>query len=1187
MTVKATDNGRPQLEDVCTLAVKIKDRNDNSPVFDRSNYNVPVAQDTPVGTQIMRISATDVDEGINQKITYELEALTIKSDIDYFQYNHKTGVVMLKERIDKPIGHNFLLKATASDGGTPKKSTEIKITLEVRESDKKPPTFTSGPGQVELSEGYNEFFRPIAEYVAKSNIPGDDRVFFQLVNGRTEKTNKEGTFRAVPNQNNPRAVSIYLAKPLFYEKVNEYTLTLQVRNSPDLVAEAQLKIKVKDENNQAPIFTNVESGTVLEHEPNGTIVMQVSAIDNDGTYPNNRITYSISPNNPREILDKFSINPDTGVIRTKQEFDREEQAVYAVTIDAEDGAPSSLLINGQPNKTPNKFRIVIADKNDNPPYFPQQQYRAEVPEDQDEQSKVIEVTANDLDTEASVTTYQIIEGNVGNKFMIEEQTGFIRVARPLDYEDRKEYNLVVSAWDGTFGNRTNVKIKILNVNDLPPQFTKDKYQIEQVEETLPTYPILQVSAIDPDIGDGSGDQNITYYLDKESELAKHFSINKYTGDLRIVKKLNRDLPDGYPSRSMYIFAKDEGGGPGGIESFVNFQIDLVDINDNAPFLDMPNGMVWPENSSPGRVGVLVADDYDTAENGPPFTFEIAKSARQDIKSWFGIEQIGNGSYVLTTQSTFDREKQKEFSIPIRICDHERMCADSNLRLIIGDVNDNPMQPGSSEIFVYNYEGLSPDTQIGRVYVQDPDDWDLPDKTFRFKEAWRWERNFALDRNTGMITMRRGIDFKGKDVQTYSIDFVVEDPVHGQVNSRAVPATVNITVQKIPREAVVKSGSMRIAGPPEDFVRPDSNGYSKRDKFTTKMKQYLNATHFDVFTVMSAPSSAANAKLQYTDVRFAAHGSPYYAPEKLEGYLARRKQDLQLSLGVDILMVHIDECLREKEGKCKEKSCVNQLQIENEPISVYTNTSSFVGVQARVEAKCSCSASPFSPAPSQSCNPNPCMNGGECRVVPSGGHRCECPANNTELFGQDCQRVAASFNGQGWSWHKGLPACGSSQLSLVFKTQYETGTLLYTGPFPDTLQPNLTDFFLLEVVKGKLRLHINFGSETNVLELHQPVSFLKRKRPPPRLIVCVFFQIADNFDHDLTIRWSDDTVQMELDEKTCLNEISSPKQNCFIQISTHSSLHHYLNTNGPLQVGGISFGAAEFQKMARAHFKVKE
>ena len=43
VTVKASDKGRPQLEDICTLKVLIKDVNDNSPVFDRASYNVPIA----------------------------------------------------------------------------------------------------------------------------------------------------------------------------------------------------------------------------------------------------------------------------------------------------------------------------------------------------------------------------------------------------------------------------------------------------------------------------------------------------------------------------------------------------------------------------------------------------------------------------------------------------------------------------------------------------------------------------------------------------------------------------------------------------------------------------------------------------------------------------------------------------------------------------------------------------------------------------------------------------------------------------------------------------------------------------------------------------------------------------------------------------------------------------------------
>ena len=90
-----------------------------------------------------------------------------------------------------------------------------------------------------------------------------------------------------------------------------------------------------------------------------------------------------------------------------------------------------------------------------------------------------------------MTTYQITGGNVDNKFKMEPQTGFIKVAKLLDYEDRREYTLKVHAWDGTYGNEAVVKIKVTNVNDLKPVFSQEKYKVTQIEETVPTFPILQ------------------------------------------------------------------------------------------------------------------------------------------------------------------------------------------------------------------------------------------------------------------------------------------------------------------------------------------------------------------------------------------------------------------------------------------------------------------------------------------------------------------------------------------------------------------------------------------------------------------------------------------------------------------------------------------------------------------------
>ena len=107
---------------------------------------------------------------------------------------------------------------------------------------------------------------------------------------------------------------------------------------------------------------------------------------------------------------------------------------------------------------------------------------------------------------------------------------------------------------------------------------------------------------------------------------------------------------------------------------------------------------------------------------------------------------------------------------------------------------------------------------------------------------------------------------------------------------------------------------------------------------------------EVFTVLKKGTK----KLPYTDVRFSAHGSPYYASEKLEGLLTRHRQDIERDLAMDIVMIHIDECLIEGVN-CPRQSCANNLDIDDQPVTIYTNRTSFVGVQAVVRPVCRCSA----------------------------------------------------------------------------------------------------------------------------------------------------------------------------------------------------------------------------------------
>jgi hypothetical protein len=546
-------------------------------------------------------------------INYDLVATRVPGDITYFEWHNSTGAVTLKRWFDKPIGYKFELMATATDLGPKNVTTSIIITLEVTYQ---LPIFDfgSGSGIISLEEGYNRFSVPIAKfyhstkyYRSNSYSDRNEVIFFLLIRGRTEKTNKYGTFRAEQNGDDQRAVSIYLNKVLEYEKVSTdstYTLTLQVHNFYKLLAEAQLTVSLIDLNNQAPIFTNVQSGKVFENEKAGTSVMTVSAVDYDATYPNNQVRYMISARNPLSIKDKFEINPNTGLITTKTAFDREEQAVYAVTIDAED------LQNSQHNVTSQKFRIAIADKNDNAPYFPQSTYQAEVSDDHDVGSRVIEVRALDLDTDASRTYYHIMSGDPGKAFKIEEQTGVIRLAKPLYYEGIKRYNLVVGALDGLYSSETNVVINILikNQTNQAPIFTNVQSGKVFENEKAGTS-VMTVSAVDYDATYPNNQVRYKISASNPSSIKDKFEINPNTGLITTKTAFDREEQAVY---AVTIDAEDLQNSQPNVTS-QKFRIAIADKNDNAPYFpQLTYQAEVPDDQDVGsRVIEVRALDLDT------------------------------------------------------------------------------------------------------------------------------------------------------------------------------------------------------------------------------------------------------------------------------------------------------------------------------------------------------------------------------------------------------------------------------------------------------------------------------------------------------------------------------------------------------------------------------------------------
>ncbi|KAE8737624.1 hypothetical protein FOCC_FOCC016911, partial [Frankliniella occidentalis] len=938
-----------------------------------------------------------------------------------------------------------------------------------------------------------------------------------------------------------------------------FTVFAQDEGGEGLVGYTDVQVNLKDINDNNPSFPQgVYFGNVTENGTAGMVVMTMTAVDYDdpqeGT--NAKLTYSIEKNVIEEETGSpiFDIEPDTGVIKTAVCcLDRERTPEYSIQV---------VAIDGGGLKGTGTASIRVKDINDMPPKFTKDEWCTEVDETDGTtlpEMPILTVTVHDED-ETNKFQYKVIEnsGLGADKFTMvrnNDGTGSLKIVQPLDYEDPLQSNgfrFKIQVNDKGEDNDNDkyhvaycwVVVRLRDINDNKPQFDRPNIEVRVFENAEIGKSLETFKATDPDQG---GKSHVTYAIDRSSDRRRQFAISP-EGTVNIQRSLDREET---PRHQVKILAIDDGVPPK--TATATLTVIVEDINDNAPTFLKDYRPVLPEHTSARTVvEVLATDDDDRSKsNGPPFIFRMDPSADDVIRASFKVEHDqkganGDGMAVVSSLRSFDREQQKEYLIPIVIKDsgNPAMSGTSTLTVIIGDVNDNKMQSGSKEIFVYNYMGQAPDTEIGRVYVYDLDDWDLPDKMFYWESSEH--TNFKLNEHTGMITMRHGTR-DGK----YHLKFKVFDRKHTQTD---VPANVTVTVREIPHEAVINSGSIRISGiSDEDFIRVwdyRTQGVvrSKADKFREKIADLLHVDRENV-DVFSVQSRRRNPPL--TDIRFSAHGSPYYKPVRLNGLVLMKREEIEKDVGINITMVGIDECLYENQN-C-EGSCTNQMEISNLPYMVNANKTALVGVRLDIIPECTCGARNFSKE--ESCRNSPCHNGGRCQEGRN-GVTCSCPSGYS---GPRCQQTARSFRGNGWAWYQPLEMCDTSHLSLEFATRHGDGTLLYNGPIvpPEPEEELVSDFIALELEKGNPRLLIDFGSGT--LEL--------RVKPKHTL--------DDGEWHRIDVFWDTETVQLVVDfcKGADIDETENGAAPLFDDSSCRASgtippFNEYLNVNAPLQIGGF-------------------
>ncbi|XP_040185436.1 neural-cadherin-like [Rana temporaria] len=776
-------HGQPNT-DTAYVRIFISDVNDNLPTFAQSTYYVSVDEDQDVGTVVATVSASDPDEGMNANIRYQITSGNIGGVLDV---NPETGAILIVHPLDYEEVKVYVLTLLASDGKWEDYAT---VTISVLNKNDEAPVFS-----------LNEYRGSVAE--ALVDLP----VFVLQVSANDPDHSELGGLKYSLHGSGAETVftitektgQIFALQTLDREEhaVWRFVVLATDDDGDGLTGFTDVIIYVQDVNDNAPQFLctfNICNASVVEHSPPSTSVMEMAAIDlddkNEGQ--NAILTYTIVPS-PLDLSRQkmFTINNETGTIYTAVgDIDREKNDTYLILVEVKDGG--GLLTTGTAT-------VTVVDINDHAPRFTQDVWTAVIPETSEVNFKVLQVSAVDEDVgENALLTFSIIEGDPDQKFSIENgrknHLAEIKLKKKLDYENPHErwFNLTIKVEDLEFSTTSYCLIELQDYNDHPPIFSPSVVHVAPFFENITVGSIItQVTATD---ADSSENGQISYTIQSDSDVLDEFYVDQ-SGSMIVAKSLDRETMSQY---ALVILAIDNGS-PAQTGTATVY-LTLLDVNDNGPRFDglyMPvvwENAAWPQTLRMNESSYLLyVVDADSPGNGPPFRFSLPSDLQNS--SDFLLVDHGNNTASIQTQRIFDREKEKEFRLPVIVTDsgNPPMSATNTLMITVGDENDNGHKEGHKEVYVYIHGAARSPVEVGKVFAPDEDDWD--NKTFT--TVSEMPLHFLLDPSTGTLTM-----LENTAQGTYNLEVKVSDGVWPDVT-----ATVRIHVKEIKSDAIFNSASL--------------------------------------------------------------------------------------------------------------------------------------------------------------------------------------------------------------------------------------------------------------------------------------------------------------------------------------------------------------------------------------------
>ncbi|KAM7399035.1 hypothetical protein PAMP_018329 [Pampus punctatissimus] len=676
LTIIAEDHGIPQHSSSQLLCVHVIDVNDEVPWFEESQYKAQISENRPPGTSVLTVSASDLDQGTNGKVTYG------GISEEGFSINPVTGVITTTKSLDRELQEYYTVTVYAKDGGLPPNYSKATVRIRVLDENDNAPVFGRLYYSIEVPENLEAVL--LFTLRATDQDAGDSGE----MNYRITAGDPLGDFHL-----DRQSGALSTSRPLDREKTAGYTLTViaQDQGHPSLSSTATVEVTVLDINDHSPQFQrSTYTADVSEDVPMGSLVLEVKAIDLDYG-PNSQIQYFLSHGSQS----MFIIDQNTGRIITAAPLDRERVASYTFDVYATDSSPAN------PRNSTARVTVYIQDVNDNAPFFIQDPLIVNISASSVSNRRVLAtMRAEDKDFGANGSVFYRFANSVRG-FTINSLTGDIQATEKLQTLTQSQRTLIVQAMDQGNPAQSSLGVVIIYIREQSYRgirFSRTARDVSLQENAAKGTVVTQTQAQYPD-GSQTG---ISYSLFSGNRM-QSFGINTITGEIWVQKSEGIDFEE-TPKLRLVVKAETASS-----SSYMAVNLILQDVNDNLPRFQLQNYVAYIREAQGYNFPIIqvAADDLDQGQNGQ-VTYSIRSSSMSGL---FKIDPL-TGS--ITTAAIMDREIWPQTKLVVTATDRgtPRLAGSATLTVIIIDLNDNsPMIPLPREIRVPE------DTLIGTVITQ--------------------------------------------------------------------------------------------------------------------------------------------------------------------------------------------------------------------------------------------------------------------------------------------------------------------------------------------------------------------------------------------------------------------------------------------------------------------------------------